>query len=226
MNNSENANNRKKELETRVLSSKGRSSLLDLELVELILYSSFNKGESREIAEKLLELFKSVGKVISADFHELKSVTGMNNSAVASIMCVRETIERMLRKDLEELPIVENQKKLIEYLKITIAQSNRESIRVIYFDKKSRIIDEYIQEGTLDKVSLHPREIMKRGLLVEASAMVIAHNHPGGEAKPSQHDKSLTKILGLACSSMEIELIDHIIVTEKNYFSFAENQLL
>ncbi|APR98613.1 JAB domain-containing protein [Wolbachia endosymbiont of Folsomia candida] len=215
MNNSE--NKRKTELEKRVLASKGRSSLLDLELVELILYSSFNNGENKEVAERLLELFKSIGKVISADFHELKSVTGMNDSAIASIMCVRETIERMLREDLEELPIIENQKKLIEYLRVTIGQLSIENFRVIYLNKKSRIIDEYTQEGTVDKTPLYAREVIKRALLVGATAMVIAHNHLGS-AKPSQHDISLTKILSLACSSMEIELIDHIIVTEKNYF--------
>ncbi|WCR53332.1 MAG: hypothetical protein PG981_000354 [Wolbachia endosymbiont of Ctenocephalides orientis wCori] len=93
-------------------------------------------------------------------------------------------------------------------------------------NKKSRIIDEYIQEETLDNVPIYPREVMKRALLVGAIGMIIAHNHPGGNAKPSQYDESLTKTLALACSSMEIELADHIIVTEKNYFSFVENQLL
>ncbi|MBV0900145.1 MAG: DNA repair protein RadC [Wolbachia endosymbiont of Fragariocoptes setiger] len=215
-------NNRKEELETRVLSSKGKS-LFDRELMELILYRNV---ESEAVSERLIELFKSIGKVISSDFHELKSVTGMNDSAVATIFCIREVIEKMLKEDLKELPVIENQKKLIEYLKITIAQSNKESFHVIYLNKKSRIIDEHIQEGTLNKAPLYPREVMKRGLLVGANAMVIAHNPPGGSAKPSRHDKSLTQTLSLACSSMEIELIDHIIVTEKNYFSFAENRLL
>ncbi|WCR54441.1 MAG: hypothetical protein PG981_001463 [Wolbachia endosymbiont of Ctenocephalides orientis wCori] len=133
----------------------------------------------------------------------------------------------MLREDLKELPIVGNQKKLIEYFQITIAQSNRKSFCVIYLNKKSRIIDEYVQEGTLDKVQIYQREVMKRAFLVGARAMIIAHNHPGGgDAKPSKYNISATKILSLACSSMEIELIDHIIVTEKNHFSFAKNKLL
>jgi DNA repair protein RadC len=224
MNNSE--NNRKKELETRVLSSKGRS-LFDLELVELILYSSFNKGESKEVAEKLLDLFKRIGKVISADFHELKNVTGMNNSAIATIFCIRETIERMFKDDLKELPIIGTQKKLIEYLRVTIGQLSIENFRVIYFDKKSHIIDEYIQDaGTVNRAPLYVREVIKRALLVNAASIIIAHNHPGGSAKPSQYDESLTKTLALACSSMEIELVDHIIITEKSYFSVVENKLL
>ncbi|MBD0391976.1 DNA repair protein RadC [Wolbachia endosymbiont of Pentalonia nigronervosa] len=222
MNNSENKNKRRKELETRVLSSKGRS-LFDYELLELILY---RKVESRAVSERLVELFKSIGKVISADSNELKSVTGMNDSAVAAIFCIKEAIEKMLREDLEELPIVDNQKKLIEYLKITTAHSIRESFCVIYLNKKSRIIDKYILEGTVNKVPLYPREVMKRALLVGAAAIVISHNHPGGNAEPSQHDRSLTETLLLACSSMEIEFLDHIIVTEKKYFSFAENSLL
>ncbi|WP_254229466.1 JAB domain-containing protein [Wolbachia pipientis] len=215
-------NNRKTELETRVLSSKGRA-LFDHELIELILYRNV---ENNEVSEKLMKLFKSVGKVINADFHELKSVTGMNDSAIATIFSVRETLQRMLKEDLNELPVIESQKKLIEYLKVTIAQSTVESFLVIYLNKRSRIIDEYLQEGTINKSPLYPREIMKRGLLVGATAMIIAHNHPGGNVKPSQHDISVTKTLSLACSSMDIELIDHLIVTEKNYFSFLENKIL
>ncbi|WP_254229462.1 JAB domain-containing protein [Wolbachia pipientis] len=215
-------NNRKTELETRVLSSKGRA-LFDHELIELILYRNV---EDNKVSEKLMKLFKSVGKVINADFHELKSVTGMNDSAIATIFSVRETLQRMLKEDLNELPVIESQKKLIEYLKVTIAQSTVESFLVIYLNKRSRIIDEYLQEGTINKSPLYPREIMKRGLLVGATAMIIAHNHPGGNVKPSQQDISVTKTLSLACSSMDMELIDHLIVTEKNYFSFLENRIL
>ncbi|WP_410542330.1 JAB domain-containing protein [Wolbachia endosymbiont of Tetranychus urticae] len=150
----------------------------------------------------------------------------MNDSAIATIFSVREPLQRMLKEDLNELPVIENQKKLIEYLKVTIAQSTVESFLVIYLNKRSRIIDEYLQEGTINKSPLYPREIIKRGLLVGATAMIIAHNHPGGNVKPSQHDISVTKTLSLACSSMDIELIDHLIVTEKNYFSFLENRIL
>ena len=98
MNNSE---KRKIELETRVLSSKGKS-LFDRELMELILYRNVESGT---VSERLIDLFKSVGKVISADLHELKSITGMNDSAVATIFCIREVIEKMLREDLKELPV-------------------------------------------------------------------------------------------------------------------------
>jgi DNA repair protein RadC len=225
-NNTKNGSKRRKKLETRILSSKGRS-LLDYELLELVLYSTYRKVNSRAVAERLIGLFSNIGRVISADFHELKSIKGVNNSAIASIFCIKETLERTLKNELEKLTIIDNKKKLMEYLKITIGQSSKENFRVIYLNRKYRLIDEYIQDaGTIDQTPMYIREIIKRGLLVGAMSIIISHNHPGGNEKPSESDIAMTKKLALACESIGIELIDHIIITAKNHFSFYENGLL
>jgi len=224
MNNSE--DKRKEKLETRILSSKGRG-LLDYELLELILYPTCDKGESRNVAEKLIELFNSVGKVINADFYDLKGVAGMNDAAVASILCVKETIGRILKGKLKELPIMDNMEKLLEYLKATMGQLRKESLRVIYLDPSNHLVHEYIQDtGTVDRTSFYIREIVKRGLLVEATSVIVAHNHPNEDPEPSEEDEQNTIDLATACEGVKIKLIDHIIITGKSHFSFYDNGLM
>ncbi|WP_264707076.1 JAB domain-containing protein [Wolbachia endosymbiont (group A) of Acrocera orbiculus] len=224
MSNSE--NKRKEKLEARILSSKDRT-LLDHELLELLLYSVCEKGESRNVAEKLMALFNSVGKVISADLYELKIVAGMNDSAVVSIQCVKEIIQRMLKGKLEKLSIMDNKTKLIEYLKATIGQFRKESLRVIYLDPGNRLVHEYIQDtGTVNKAPFYIREIVKMGLLVESTYAIVAHNHPSGDPEPTEEDEKNTRKLELACDNVGIKLIDHIIITGKSHFSFFDNGLM
>ncbi len=225
-NGSKNGKRRRKRLEARILSSRGRS-LFDHEILELILYSTYRKTRSRAVAEKLIGLFNNVGRVVNADFHELKSVSGVNSSAIAIIFCIKETLERTLREDLKKLPIINNIEKLIEYLKLTIGQISKENFRVIYLNKRHRLIDEYIQDtGTIDQTPLYTREVIKRALLVGATSIIISHNHPSGSVEPSQNDIEMTKQISIACHSIGIEVVDHIIITAKNHFSFYENGLL
>jgi DNA repair protein RadC len=217
---------RREKLESRILSSS--RSLVDREVLELILYSGCCKEESREVSQRLIGFFNSMGKVISADFYDLKNVTGMNNSAIATILCIKEALERTLKGELDERPIIDNWKKLIEYLKVTIGQGGRENFRVIYLNKQYNLIDEYIQDtGTVDQTPIYIREVIKRALLIEATSMVVSHNHPGGkEPKPSKADIEITKQLSQACFFMGMELVDHIIITATNHFSFHNNGLL
>ncbi|WCR53352.1 MAG: hypothetical protein PG981_000374 [Wolbachia endosymbiont of Ctenocephalides orientis wCori] len=224
MSNSE--NKRREKLETRILSDKG--AVLDHELLEIVLYSVCEKGESRNVAEKLIALFNSVGKVISADLYELKIVAGMNDSAVESIQCVKEIIKRMLKGELEALPIMDNTEKLVEYLKATIGHFRKEGLRVIYLDTGSRLVHEYVQNiGTVNSTPFYISEIVKIGLAVGAKSAIVAHNHPSRDPKPSEEDEKNTIDLAAACEGVKIKLIDHhIIVTGKSHFSFYDNGLM
>ncbi|QDH18958.1 DNA repair protein RadC [Wolbachia endosymbiont of Carposina sasakii] len=219
MNNSE----RKEKLETRILSSRGRS-LLDHELLERTLSEC---EEGREVAKKLIELFSSLGRVINADLHELKNVTGMNDGAIASIFCLKEIFDRILKGKLKKLSILDNREELLKYFKTAIGQSRKESLRVIYLDRSGHLIYEYIQDcGTIDRVPLYVREIIKQGLLIDASSIAISHNHPSGDTEPSKEDEDNTLTLAATCENVGMKLIDHIIVTQKSHFSFYDSGLL
>ena len=225
MSNSE--NKKIKELETRVLSSKGKS-LFDLELLEAILHSAYNEIESKEVSERLMDLFSNLGKIYDTDLFELKNVTGMNDIAIASIFSVRETLERILKGEIRKLSITDykNRVKLIKYLRIAIGQSRKEHLRAMYFDQSCCLVHEYIQDlGTVNNTPFYVREIIKIGLLTEATSLIISHNHPTGRAEPSEEDQKNTKELNSTCDKVGIKLIDHIIITKKGYFSFFDNGL-
>ncbi|AOV88526.1 DNA repair protein RadC, partial [Wolbachia endosymbiont of Drosophila incompta] len=124
-------------------------------------------------------------------------------------------------------PVIDNWEKLLDYLIISIGSLNKENFRVIYMNKKYRLIAEDLQNiGTVDQTPLYVREIIKRALLIGSTSIVISHNHPSGDTQPSNSDISLTRQLAEACQSIGIELIDHIIITFSSYFSFKENRLL
>ncbi|CAN2136798.1 MULTISPECIES: JAB domain-containing protein [Wolbachia] len=123
--------------------------------------------------------------------------------------------------------VIDNWEKLLDYLRISIGSLNKENFRVIYMNKKYRLIAEDLQNiGTVDQTPLYVREIIKRALLIGSTSIVISHNHPSGDTQPSNSDISLTRQLAEACQSIGIELIDHIIITFSSYFSFKENRLL
>lgn len=214
---------RKKELESRILSGE----VLDCELLEFIMYPAC-KEKSREVAERLMDLFKTIGKVINADLYELKSVAGMKDEAVARILSVKKIMDRTLKDELEESLIInsKDKQKLPKYLKATIGQSRKENLRAMYFDKNGHLIYEHQDCGTVSKITLYIREIVKLGLLVEATSLIIAHNHPSQDLEPSEEDKENTLKLALACDNVGIELEDHIIVAGKRHFSFHDNFLL
>lgn len=225
MNNNE--NHRRKELVAKILSSRGRSSS-DLELLETILHSAYNEIESKEVTERLMDLFGNLGKIYDTDLFELKNVTGMNDRAIASIFSVKETLERILKGEIGKLSVIDHKDraKLIKYLRVAIGQSRKEHLRAMYFDQSCSLVHEYIQDlGTVNSTPFYVREIIKIGLLTEATSLIIAHNHPTGRAEASEEDQKNTKELNSICDKVGIKLIDHIIITKKGYFSLFDHGL-
>ncbi len=213
-------------LKKKCISSKGQF-LLDYEILELILYSAYQRIDVKPIARKLIDQFGSFARVFNAEIDDLKSIEMVGDSAVVAILCVKEALARILKEDVQELPVVNNSQKLVSYLKVSIGQANKEKSRIIYMNKKYCIIADDLQDiGTVDQTPLYIREIIKRALMIGASSIVLSHNHPSGDNHPSSGDIAVTKQLNYACNSMNVTLIDHIIITARGYFSFKEKGLL
>ncbi|XGA08455.1 MAG: DNA repair protein RadC [Wolbachia endosymbiont of Xenopsylla cheopis] len=191
----------------------------------LLLYRA--QPNVREIVYRLIGKLGSITKIFSANIYDLKSVEGVNDAVVTSILCVKEILKRILQEEIETLPIISNWKKLIDYLKVSVGMYDKMNFRVIYLNKKYRIIaDELQRYGTVDGAPLYIRNIIKRALSLRATSIIVSHNHLSGNVRPSEDDIDITKKLSLACHYMEIECMDHIIVTPKRYFSFKEKGLL
>ncbi|WCR53294.1 MAG: hypothetical protein PG981_000316 [Wolbachia endosymbiont of Ctenocephalides orientis wCori] len=184
-------------------------------------------AKSIAIAEKLIHFFGSMGGAINSDYHQLISVnSGMNDSMIARIFFIKEILDRILRGKLKELPIIDNEVKLRDHLKLAIGQSRKENLRVMYLNQSYHLIHEYIQDsGTMDRLLFDIRGIIKMALLLDSTSIIIAHNHPSGDLKPTKEDIASTSDLALTCMKLGIEFVDHVIVTETGYFSFKEHNL-
>ena len=216
----------RKRLRERIISD-GGLSLLDYEVLEHILYSAYSRIDVKPIAKKLINHFGSLNKVFNAELEALRNIDGINDAAISAIFCVKQAFVRSTREAIKNLPIINNWKKLLEYLRVSIGNINKENFRVIYMNKRYCLIAEDLQSvGTIDQTPLYVREIIKRALVIGSTYIVISHNHPSGDVQPSDNDITLTKQLAKACQSTGIELIDHIIIAFNNHFSFKENRLL
>jgi DNA repair protein RadC len=216
----------RKRLRTRLILDGGQS-LLDYEVLEHILYSAYSRIDVKPIAKRLISHYGSLSKVFNAGLAALQNIEGVNDAAISAIFCVKQAFVRCAREEMKSLPIINNWQKLIDYLKISIGNMNHENLRVIYMNKKYRLIAEDLQNiGTVDQTPLYIREIIKRALVIGSTSIVVSHNHPSGDIQPSSNDIALTKQLSEACQSIGIELIDHIIITFNHYFSFKKNHLL
>lgn len=216
----------RKRLRERIISDNGQS-LLDYEILEHILYSAYSRIDVKPVAKSLIENLGSLNKVFNADLEALQNIEGVNNAAISAIFCVKQAFVRSAREEIKDLPIINNWENLLDYLKVSIGSLNKENFRVIYMNKRYRLIAEDLQNfGTVDQTPIYVREIIRRALLIGSTSIVISHNHPSGDIQPSSSDMFLTRQLAEACKSIGIELIDHIIITFSSYFSFKENRLL
>ncbi|WP_349305110.1 JAB domain-containing protein [Wolbachia pipientis] len=134
----------------------------------------------------------------------------------------KESTKRRVKKRTN----TDSQEKLIEYIRVSIGFSAKEAVQIIFLDTQFRFIGEEVYFGTINEVPLYEREVVEKALARKSASIILAHNHPGGSVKPSEGDKAMTMELASACQSVNIKLKDHIIITDKSYFSFKKNGLL
>lgn len=213
-------------IKEKLLRSTGEE-LLDYELLELILCYANPRKDVKPLAKKLLEEFKSFSAIMSEDTETLAKFHGIGNSALVLFKVIKETAIRMAKEEIHEKHILSSSSALQKYLRIMMGNSPKELFRVLFLNKKNIIIkDDLLSVGTIDQVAVYPREIVKKAIMYDASAIIMVHNHPSGYAKPSKEDVSLTNLTVSSLIPLNIIVHDHIIITHKEYFSFKANNLL
>ncbi|ETO91353.1 MAG: hypothetical protein P857_264 [Candidatus Xenolissoclinum pacificiensis L6] len=202
--------------------------MTDLELLEIFLFSTHTRRDVKTVASKLLEYFGSLKRIFFSDNHDLVAVPGVTKNIASMIIAVRELLHRITRNDLQNMNLLDNTDVLLEYLKNILSNSvTKEKLVILYMDSRYRLITQDVHNhGTVDKVPLYVREVIKKGLCVGTRNIIIAHNHLSNICKPSVADIDITNDLKEACGNLDIVLLDHIIITEDNYFSFYSNDLL
>lgn len=205
----------------------GATSLPDYELIELLLFGAMPRRDVKPIAKALLKKFGSLGGVLDADVDALATVEGMGEVAAINIKVVRESAVRMLGQEIMDKPVLGNWQALIDYCRTAMGGGKIEQFRILFLNRKNALIaDELQQTGTVDHTPVYPREVIKRALDLGASALILVHNHPSGDTKPSKADIYMTMEIQDAGHKLGIELHDHIIVSGSGHTSFKNEGLL
>ncbi len=193
--------------------SQGEKALADYEILEFLLFSAFPRKDVKPLAKKLIKEFGSFSAVLSADIHRIIEVEGIGKSAATYIKISHAAALRMLKEDHYKRPILPNWQSLMDYLRVAMGHLKVEQFRVLFLNSKNELIsDEIQQEGTINATPVYPREVIRRALDLGATALILVHNHPSGDTKPSQADIEITQQLIIAGDPLSIRVHDHIIV--------------
>lgn len=206
----------------------GFTGFHDYEVLELLLTFIFRQGDVKPLAKELIKTFGSFSKVLDASVEELSTVKGMGKVSALSLHAFRETMAYYFQNhatvDKEQITKMSS---LVEMLRASIGHKQNEILFAIFLNAKNEVLaTKELGEGTVSQASAFPRKIVEEALKQKATSIILAHNHPGGIAEPSEHDESITTEIQKALALVEISLQDHIIIANNEYYSFKRNNLI
>lgn len=205
----------------------GADALADYELLELLLFMAIPRRDVKPLAKTLLAAFGGLPELMNATALELQKIEGVSENTAIGIKAMTALAHRSFKAELMNKPVLNNWPRLIEYCHATMAHEKREHFRILFLNKKNELIRDEIQgSGTVDHTPAYPREIMKRALELGATAMILLHNHPSGDPKPSQADVDMTQAIIAAAKPFNIVIHDHIIIAKSGHTSFKSQGLI
>ncbi|MDW6023946.1 DNA repair protein RadC [Mesorhizobium sp. BAC0120] len=198
----------------------GSSNFADYELLELLLFRSIPRADTKPIAKALLARFGTFAEVLGAPVSLLQEVKGVGPSVALDLKIVAAAAQRMARGEIKGREVLSSWSAVVEYCRTAMAFEEREQFRILFLDKKNALIaDEVQQTGTVDHTPVYPREVIRRALELSATAIVLVHNHPSGDPTPSRADIDMTRIIMETAKPLGIALHDHIIIGKKSHVS-------
>ena len=201
----------------------GVRSLTDVELLALFLRTGLRGTDVLTLAKEMLQHFDSLYGLLSADYMEFSHVQGIGVAKYAQLKGIAELARRYYNVRVIEERALLSPEMTREFLQSQLAEEEREIFLVIFMDAQHRVIKHSkLFSGTLSHVEVHPREIVREAIKMNASAVIVAHNHPSGCAEPSKADKLITERVVKCCQFMDIRVIDHLVIGRGEYVSFAE----
>jgi DNA repair protein RadC len=213
-------------LRQRLLSG-GAEALADYEVLEYLLFAAIRQGDTKPVAKSLLERFGTLAGVLNAEPSALQAVKGMGETSAAALKSVALAARRMARSQVQDAPVLGSWQALIDYLTIDMAHLNVERVRVLYLNTQNRLIqDHHVGDGSIDEAAIHPREVIRRGLDIGATALILVHNHPSGNPEPSRADIQITNRIAEAGRLLGITVHDHVIVGRQGHVSLRAKGLI
>ena len=207
------------------LISKGPENLKDEELLAILLRTGREGKNVLEVAKQILTKH-SKKRLLKLTYEDLLKIKGINSAKACTILAATELVKRALEKGEETLPIIRSTKDVIAQA-VYMRDKTREHLMAIYLNARNEMIfKKPMFIGTLNANLVHPREIFSEALKQNAASVILVHNHPSGDAEPSQDDLEITKRIQEAGKIMGIDVLDHVIITKNKVFSFKEKKLI
>ncbi|HGJ5873485.1 RadC family protein [Arsenophonus apicola] len=205
----------------------GASSLSDIELLAIFLRTGLPGFPVLILAENLLKEFGSLHKLLTADYQQFSAHKGLGVCKYSQLQAIGEVAKRFFTQQLINQSIMRSPKHLKKYLLDFYLGQDREIFIVLFLNNQNQIICyEEMFKGTINRVEVHPREILRQAVKVNAVSIILAHNHPSGNPEPSLADKIVTERIANACRLIDIKLLDHFVIAHKKCLSFVELGLL
>lgn len=205
----------------------GAAAMPDYELLELVLFRAIPRQDIKPLARRLLDRFGDFNRVITAPPERLAEIKGAGPAVITELKIVEAAAQRMARARVMQQPVLSGWDALLDYCHTAMAHRETEQFRVLYLDRKNVLIaDEEQARGTVDHVPVYPREIAKRALELNASALILVHNHPSGDPTPSDSDISMTLQINAALAALGLVLHDHLIIGKSTELSFRSEALI
>jgi DNA repair protein RadC len=205
----------------------GPLGVADYEMLELVLFRAIPQRDVKPLAKRLIATFGDFNAAVSAPPARLAEVQGIGPAAICELKIVEAAAHRLARARVMHRHALASWAALMEYCKTAMAHRQTEQFRVLYLDRKNVLIaDEEGARGTVDQVPVYPREVAKRALELNASAIILVHNHPSGDPTPSPADIDMTRAVGNALKAVGVVLHDHVVVGRAHHTSFRGQGLL
>lgn len=205
----------------------GGDALADYELLELYLFGFLPQKDVKLLAKELIATFGDLGGVAAAPVEQLTEIKDVGPRVAAGLKLLQAISARMAREGVIDKPVVSSWSALVNYCRTALQHERIEQFRVLFLDKKNRLIaDEVMSHGTVDHAPVFPREVVKRALAHEASAIILVHNHPSGDPTPSHSDVVMTKKMAEAAQPFDIVLHDHLVIGRETTASFKQLGLI
>jgi len=215
-------------LRNRFLKS-GLTGFADYEVVELLLTLAIPRSDVKQPAKALIARFRNLQGVLDAPVDELRTVPGIGSVTPVALQIIKAAATLYLQQSGEGRDSLADPARLADFWRMRIGALQNEVFEVAYLDSAYRLVRdgvETLEEGTIDRAAVYPRRVIEAALKRGAAAIVLAHNHPNGHVAPSEHDKVLTRAIVLGAETVGLKVVDHLIVSKQETFSFRKAALL
>lgn len=207
-------------LRVRFLSG-GHKAMPEYELLELMLFNAIPRIDVKPLAKRLLAAFGDLNGVVAASERNILRVEGATDKVFLQLRIAEAFAHRMGQAKILHKEVLSSWTDVVGYCRTTMAHRDTEQFRILFLDRKNRVIaDEEQGEGTIDHVPVYPREVTRRALELNASALILVHNHPSGDPTPSGADIEMTRKIVAACGALDIVIHDHMIIGKDQEVSF------